>query len=328
MTNQINFPNAVVPLEALTSFNHDGLVPPQSSAAPMTQPSSTPVEMQPPLTEQPVQPQQQPPVLAAQPQDSYVIDERVWDTAQRLGKCLLVPAPLRDSVSDDRTAERYLLLMKAKSIGIAMPDAFTELFVLYSPNKGEAKIGMYVRTKAALCAKAGKWTVNVDLVTGDAVATGYRFSDQHRIEVRYTAYEASLRGMLTRDANGNVAGCSMWRDKWPDMMRTRALGRLLDALFPEIICNVDSKEDFDDMEYAEQLQTQAKAPQTAEKTAPASVADIVAKARRAKTVVANKEEQAPLLPQAASNDGVLINTANSPQDLPPNPFADAAETSA
>ncbi len=352
MNNQFNLPNAVLPLEPLNSFNHDGLAVPQQvtapAPAPLLQPTSAPVAEQlmqaqapaqlqvSPPSQQPQQSAQQAPlqapveaVTAPQAQDSYAIDEQIWDTAERLGHCLLVPAALRDSANGSRTAERYLLLVKAKSIGIALPDAFTELFVLYAPNKGEAKIGMFVRTKAALCVKAGKWTVDIDPVTCDAVAIGTRYSDQHRIEVRYTVYEASLRGVLGRDADGNIFGRGPWADKWPAMMRTRALGRLLDELFPDLICNVASKEEFDDMEYAAQLQAQANAPQTADGTAPAAVAEIVTKARRTKKVVPAPAEQAPLMPQeAAPNEAVFVKPEGAPQELPPNPFADTNEVSA
>ena len=348
MTNQFNLPNAVLPLEPLNSFNHDGLAPQQVSA-PVTamptapapadaalfmQPTAAPVAVQTQVVpqQQALQPEpQQAPVVAApvpQAQDGYAIDEQLWDTAQRLGHCLLVPPVLRDSVNNDRTADRYLLLAKAKSIGISLPDAFTELYVLHSQNKGEAKVGMYVRTKAALCAKAGKWSVDIDFATGDAIAVGTRYSDQHHIEVRYTGYEASLRGVLGRNAEGEVIGRGPWADKWPAMMRTRALGRLLDELFPDIICNVATKEEFDDMEYAAQLQAQASAPQTSDNAAPA-VAEIVTKARRTKKVVQATVEQASLMPQEpAPNEATFVKPEGAPPELPPNPFADANEVSA
>lgn len=363
MTNQFNLPNAVLPLEPLNSFNHDGLAPQQISApvtamptapapvasaapapfmqpvsAPVTEQQAAPLSVQPQVVPQPQQQQapqqeaQQAPVVAApvlHPQDGYAIDEQLWDTAQRLGHCLLVPPVLRDSVNNDRTADRYLLLAKAKSIGISLPDAFTELYVLHSQNKGEAKVGMYVRTKAALCAKAGKWSVDIDFATGDAIAVGTRYSDQHHIEVRYTGYEASLRGVLGRNAEGEVIGRGPWADKWPAMMRTRALGRLLDELFPDIICNVATKEEFDDMEYAAQLQAQASAPQTADNAAPAAVAEIVTKARRTKKVVQTTVEQTPLMPQEpAPNEATFVKPEGAPPELPPNPFADANEVSA
>ncbi len=163
-----------------------------------------------------------------------------------------VPACIRSTATVDHTADVFIVLAKAQSLGLSFAEAFSAIYILPSKS-GDLRMGMYVRTKEGLCKPYGRWTVDINPSTGDAIAKGVRYETNEERSIVYSAYEAAQRGVLGHDKNGQIIGLGNWAGKWMDMMRARATGRLLDALFPDIIGGFITKEELDDEAYYQEL---------------------------------------------------------------------------
>lgn len=215
----------------------------------------------------------------------------------------LVPACIRN-----KPEAVYMLLARAVANGISWANMFSTLFVIGDKN-GNVTVGMYVNAKAAMCQSKGQWEVNIDFQTGDATAKGKRYDSGQEISVTYSAYEASLTGKLKRDANGAILGNGVWGAHWPDMMKKRALGRLLDALFPDVVGGFVSKEDYDDHLYAEQLQ----AEQAEQSEAANNAAKAIAKVRKSRSKAkANDSEQATNGAESANTEQAITPLSDLP----------------
>ena len=215
----------------------------------------------------------------------------------------LVPACIRN-----KPEAVYMLLARAVANGISWANMFSTLFVIGDKN-GNVTVGMYVNAKAAMCQSKGQWEVNIDFQTGDATAKGKRYDSGQEISVTYSAYEASLTGKLKRDANGAILGNGVWGAHWPDMMKKRALGRLLDALFPDVVGGFVSKEDYDDHLYAEQLQ----AEQAEQSEAANNAAKAIAKVRKSRSKAkVNDSEQATNEAESANTEKAITPLSDLP----------------
>lgn len=215
----------------------------------------------------------------------------------------LVPACIRN-----KPEAVYMLLARAVANGISWANMFSTLFVIGDKN-GNVTVGMYVNAKAAMCQSKGQWEVSIDFQTGDATAKGKRYDSGQEISVTYSAYEASLTGKLKRDANGAILGNGVWGAHWPDMMKKRALGRLLDALFPDIVGGFVSKEDYDDHLYAEQLQVE----QAEQSEAANNAAKAIAKVRKSRSKAkANDSEQATNGAESANTEQAITPLSDLP----------------
>ena len=215
----------------------------------------------------------------------------------------LVPACIRN-----KPEAVYMLLARAVANGISWANMFSTLFVIGDKN-GNVTVGMYVKAKAAMCQSKGQWEVSIDFQTGDATAKGKRYDSGQEISVTYSAYEASLTGKLKRDANGAILGNGVWGAHWPDMMKNRALGRLLDALFPDIVGGFVSKEDYDDHLYAEQLQ----AEQAEQSEAANNAAKAIAKVRKSRSKAkANDSEQVTNGAESANTEQAITPLSDLP----------------
>lgn len=243
-----------------------------------------------------------------------------------------VPACIRSTATVDHTADVFIVLAKAQSLGLSFAEAFSAIYILPSKS-GDLRMGMYVRTKEGLCKPYGRWTVDVNPSTGDTMAKGMRYETGEERSIVYSAYEAAQRGVLGHDKNGQIIGIGNWAGKWMDMMRARATGRLLDALFPDIIGGFITKEELDDEAYYQELhqrkvrdaardvestpadeptsapnkgsQSALEAPQSviaSEAEAKAILAQATAKTRRSRKAVA----AAPRVTTAAESDVVSI----------------------
>ena len=110
----------------------------------------------------------------------------------------------------------------------------------------------------ALCIKYGDWTVDFDPINAVATARGHRFDRQGEKVVQFTGADAELRQKMkfVQSENGGCwVGINGWADKWPDMLKNRAIGRLLDMLFPDILSSFSSKDELDDVIDAEIVQS-------------------------------------------------------------------------
>ncbi len=178
--------------------------------------------------------------------------EGCWELAEQMAKCDFCPVPVRSP------ANVFYMLVKAVSFGLPWTEAFTAFYVIPSAKSG-ARLGMYVRTMESICRKYGCWTVTVDKSTGVATATGKRYSDGATDTVTYDGFDAALRGCLKREADGSIVGLGNWADKWPDMLKARATGRLLSSLFADVLGGVTSVEEMNDMMLEAELRKDAAA---------------------------------------------------------------------
>lgn len=370
------FPGSI-PMEPNSGFSHDGrmLAQPMMNAAPNTQPlAPMPQDMpwQGAVQVNQAQPMPLPPTAPAlEPMDGQIqqriklnhaikaeqtfeLDEKLWTLAKSISSSVFIPACIRSTQVSDHTGDVYLLMLRARSLGLSAPQAFSDLFVI-TQKTGDAKIGMYVKTKAAICAAYGEWSIDI-LPDGSAVAKGKRYSNGQVKEVVYSVNTALARGMVSIDKQGRLIGVGKWADKLEDMMRTRALGRLLDALFPDVISGVVSMDELNDDDYERSLRQSLEplptAAQTTQQDVPSpqvqvaedkaaesvsapdgdiSLAAAVSKTRRAKrsTKATPPEviEAAPVPqeltpPQVPPTGGLLSPIAPQPEAVPePNPFA-------
>lgn len=371
------FPGSI-PMEPNSGFSHDGrmLAQPMMSTTPnMQPPAPMPQDMpwQGAVQVNQAQPMPLPPTAPAlEPMDSQIqqriklnhaikadqtfeLDEKLWALAKSISSSVFVPACIRSTQVSDHTGDVYLLMLRARSLGLSAAQAFSELFVITNQKTGDAKIGMYVRTKAAICAAYGEWSVDI-LPDGSAVAKGKRYSNGQVKEVVYSVNTALARGMVSIDKQGRLIGVGKWADKLEDMMRTRALGRLLDALFPDVISGVVSMDELNDDDYERSLRQSLEPLPTAAQTAQQdvsspqvqvaedkaaesvsapdgdiSLAAAVSKTRRAKrstkTTPSEVIEAAPAPqeltpPPVPPAGGLLSPIAPQPEAVPePNPFA-------
>lgn len=179
------------------------------------------------------------------------------ELAKMLSNSFLLPDSIRSTPSVDHTADVFLLISMGCSLGMTAAQALRQIFVIKN------KVGLYVSTKAGICYKHGTWTVSLENINGvpTAIAQGYRFdrSTETR-KSEFSAHDARLKGKM-QFVNGVWSGCSTWADKWPEMLRTRALGRLLDTLFPDVIggfVSEDYEEDIEPQQTTESKETAAK----------------------------------------------------------------------
>lgn len=246
--------------------------------------------------------------------------EGLWELAEQLKASHFVPSCMRQNAADI-----FLVLAKAQTLGLSFVDAFSQIYVLPNTKTGDYKMGLYVKTKEGLCKPYGKWTVRVDPNTGDTEARGVRYDTNEEQVVIYSAYEACMRGTLKVEGPGRISGVGNWAGKWMDMMRARAKGRLLDALFPEIVGGFASKEEFDDELYFQELQRR-KARDSAQDVQAQPVADL----SQASAAGADERTQ---VAQAVSEEGAKSALAKATakarrtrKSVEPNPAPAAAQT--
>ena len=227
--------------------------------------------------------------------------EGLIELAKFVGRSGFVPAAIRTTDMVDHTADVFMMLAKAQSMGISFVDTFSQIFVLPNTKTGDLRMGLYVKAKEGMCKPYGKWSVELNPLSADAIATGTRYDTGEKRTIVYTAYEAGQRGVLKHDASGQFVGQGNWAGKWMDMMKARAVGRLLDALFPDILGGFVTKEEFDDEAYFQELQRRMV-------RASAQDASVQPVQEDAKSAAASTNE---------STNGVTINdsTANAAQTV-------------
>ena len=103
---------------------------------------------------------------------------------------------------------------------------------------------MYVSAKAGLCAKYGTFDTKLENINGIWVATATAKRKGRTMSVQYTSEDAMLQGLMKFDANSNswVGIKGAWTGSYPVMLQKRALGRLLDALFADVVGGFSDKE--------------------------------------------------------------------------------------
>lgn len=223
--------------------------------------------------------------------------------AKYLSTSQFVPAEIRSTAVVDRSADVFLMLAMGTARGMSIADCLSNIYVLFG------RMSLYVRAKEGLCVKYGRWTVTLDDQNAVATAEGWRYDNGDHKVAQYSGHDARLRGLMDYTPETGWIGLGKgkgggWSDKWPDMLRVRALGRLLDALFPDVIGGFVSREEMEDEQSyqasaaaksaaSEEAPSEAEAPAPAASKSTSTASRVKAKLKKA----AEKEAQPAPVPQ-------------------------------
>ena len=160
------------------------------------------------------------------------------ELAKFLSKSTLVSAEIRSTEIADHSADVFMVIALGASLGMTPAQSLTNITVT------RGRPTMYVSAKAGLCAKYGTFDTKLENVNGIWVATATGTRKGRTMSVQYTSEDAMLQGLMKFDANSNswVGVKGAWTGSYPVMLQKRALGRLLDALFADVVGGFSDKE--------------------------------------------------------------------------------------
>ena len=173
------------------------------------------------------------------------------ELAKFLSKSTLVSAEIRSTEIADHSADVFMVIALGASLGMTPAQSLTNITVT------RGRPTMYVSAKAGLCAKYGTFDTKLENVNGIWVATATGTRKGRTMSIQYTSEDAMLQGLMKFDTNSNswVGVRGAWTGSYPVMLQKRALGRLLDALFADVVGG------FADKESAEEISENAE-PET------------------------------------------------------------------
>lgn len=160
------------------------------------------------------------------------------ELAKFLSKSTLVSAEIRSTEIADHSADVFMVIALGASLGMTPAQSLTNITVT------RGRPTMYVSAKAGLCAKYGTFDTKLENVNGIWVATATGKRKGRTMSVQYTSEDAMLQGLMKFDANSNswIGVKGAWTGSYPVMLQKRALGRLLDALFADVVGGFADKE--------------------------------------------------------------------------------------
>ena len=160
------------------------------------------------------------------------------ELAKFLSKSTLVSAEIRSTEIADHSADVFMVIALGASLGMTPAQSLTNITVT------RGRPTMYVSAKAGLCAKYGTFDTKLENVNGIWVATATGTRKGRTMAVQYTSEDAMLQGLMKFDANSNswIGVKGAWSGSYPVMLQKRALGRLLDKLFADVVGGFADKE--------------------------------------------------------------------------------------
>ena len=160
------------------------------------------------------------------------------ELAKFLSKSSLVSAEIRSTEIADHSADVFMVIALGASLGMTTAQSLTNITVT------RCRPTMYVSAKAGLCAKYGTFDTKLENINGIWVATATGKRKGRTMSVQYTSEDAMLQGLMKFDANSNswIGVKGAWTGSYPVMLQKRALGRLLDALFADVVGGFADKE--------------------------------------------------------------------------------------
>ena len=160
------------------------------------------------------------------------------ELAKFLSKSTLVSAEIRSTEIADHSADVFMVIALGASLGMTPAQSLTNITVT------RGRPTMYVSAKAGLCAKYGTFDTKLENVNGIWVATATGKRKGRTMSVQYTSEDAMLQGLMKFDANSNswIGVKGAWTGSYPVMLQKRALGRLLDRLFADVVGGFADKE--------------------------------------------------------------------------------------
>ena len=160
------------------------------------------------------------------------------ELAKFLSKSTLVSAEIRSTEIADHSADVFMVIALGASLGMTPAQSLTNITVT------RGRPTMYVSAKAGLCAKYGTFDTKLENINGIWVATATGTRKGRTMSVQYTSEDAMLQGLMKFDANSNswIGVKGAWTGSYPIMLQKRALGRLLDRLFADVVGGFADKE--------------------------------------------------------------------------------------
>lgn len=165
------------------------------------------------------------------------------ELAKFLSKSTLVSTEIRSTEIADHSADAFMVIALGASLGMTPAQSLTNITVT------RGRPTMYVSAKAGLCAKYGTFDTKLENINGIWVATATGNRKGRTMLVQYTSEDAMLQGLMKFDTNSHswVGVKGAWTGSYPVMLQKRALGRLLDALFADVVGGFVDKESYEEI---------------------------------------------------------------------------------
>ena len=207
------------------------------------------------------------------------------ELAKFLSKSTLVSAEIRSTEIADHSADVFMVIALGASLGMTPAQSLTNITVT------RGRPTMYVSAKAGLCAKYGTFDTKLENVNGIWVATATGKRKGRTMSVQYTSEDAMLQGLMKFDANSNswVGVRSAWTGSYPVMLQKRALGRLLDALFADVVGGFSDKESAEEISENAEPEMEKNATKRTIKREKKNKTDAIIEEKGENVNTANKE---------------------------------------
>ena len=211
------------------------------------------------------------------------------ELAKFLSKSTLVSAEIRSTEIADHSADVFMVIALGASLGMTPAQSLTNITVT------RGRPTMYVSAKAGLCAKYGTFDTKLENVNGIWVATATGTRKSRTMSVQYTSEDAMLQGLMKFDANSNswVGVKGAWTGSYPVMLRKRALGRLLDALFADVVGGFADKESTEEISENAEPEIEKNVTKRTIKREKKIKNDAIIEEKGENTTTANKENSEP-----------------------------------
>lgn len=207
------------------------------------------------------------------------------ELAKFLSKSSLVSAEIRSTEIADHSADVFMVIALGASLGMTPAQSLTNITVT------RGRPTMYVSAKAGLCAKYGTFDTKLENVNGIWVATATGTRKGRTMSVQYTSEDAMLQGLMKFDANSNswIGVKGAWTGSYPVMLQKRALGRLLDALFADVVGGFADKESAEEIAENAEPETEKNVTKRTIKREKKNKTDAIIEEKGENTTTANKE---------------------------------------
>ena len=211
------------------------------------------------------------------------------ELAKFLSKSTLVSAEIRSTEIADHSADVFMVIALGASLGMTPAQSLTNITVT------RGRPTMYVSAKAGLCAKYGTFDTKLENVNGIWVATATGKGRGRTMSVQYTSEDAMLQGLMKFDANSNswVGVKGAWTGSYPVMLQKRALGRLLDALFADVVGGFADKESAEEISENAEPEIEKNVTKRTIKREKKNKTDAIIEEKGENVTTANKENSEP-----------------------------------
>ena len=211
------------------------------------------------------------------------------ELAKFLSKSSLVSAEIRSTEIADHSADVFMVIALGASLGMTPAQSLTNITVT------RGRPTMYVSAKAGLCAKYGTFDTKLENVNGIWVATASGTRKGRTMSVQYTSEDAMLQGLMKFDANSNswIGVKGAWIGSYPVMLQKRALGRLLDALFADVVGGFADKESTEEFSENAEPETEKNVTKRTIKREKKNKTDAIIEEKGENVTTANKENSEP-----------------------------------